>query len=498
MNRLHRIGWGCVFVLSLTLLGGASQPVWAEDKKPVHLDILLPEDAELEINGYKTKSTGTTRRFESPPVEMGRAYRYTLKVSWHGHTLTRRTEVRPEQPLTLDLRKQLEALAVPKPAGSFTLLAPPALMLSADQHRIVPLRVKRVHFPAAIGIRFEDLPRGITIPEMKLSEGQSEGHAMLFAAADAPPGTHEIRVAAASGALKDVATIKVTIAKPEIKSESKPEKKSTAPPTTKVEDKPEAKSEKTVSTKVEATPVAPLDTKPRNTPSQRLHVLSPSRIVLHPGQAEYIEVKAVMEGQQPLPAEPSITLDASPESSLTCEMWTAFDFKAKQPDRIVGFALKASADSEPREQHVRVAVTAGTLKSERTITVRIQPQERKPAAKPEPVVPLQLVMPSRVELSRGKTAYFEIRVQTTDGSPLAEMPSVMLASPSDAGLRLEPWTSSFKSGDAVCMIGVAVTAETTTAAGDREARLRIVAGRSSVEQALKVSVKPSSPPAAMP
>jgi hypothetical protein len=71
-------------------------------------------------------------------------------------------------------------------------------------------------------------------------------------------------------------------------------------------------------------------------------------------------------------------------------------------------------------------------------------------------------------------------------------PSVMLASPQAGWLQLEPWTSSFKVGDPACSIGIAVKAETNALAGNRDARIRVVAGRSSAERALKVAVKPSS------
>ncbi|HTU17654.1 MAG TPA: hypothetical protein VMG10_06280 [Gemmataceae bacterium] len=492
MNRFNRIvgGWG--FLLSLLLLAEVARPAWAADKKPVRLDILLPEDAQLEVNGYKTRSTGQTRRFESPLVQIGRTYRYSLKIVWQGHTLTRRIEVRPEHPLTLDLRKDLQTLASPpKPAGSFALLAPPALMLRADQYLVFPLRVKRFDFPGTIRIRFEDLPRGITVPEVKLSEGQSESNAMLFAAADAPHGTHEIRVAAASGDTKDVATIKVIVAKPEKKEttiENKPEKKPAAPPKTRVEHKPELKQRKSAEPGPKVKPAPTIVTKPRSNPTPGLCVLSPSRAVLHPGETKYVEIKAAMKGHEPLPAEPSIALVASPESKLVWEMWTAFDFKISQADRTVGFALKASAESEPREQQVRVLVAAGTLKTEHTITVTVQPRERKPVAKTDPIAPVQLIVPAGVELRKGRTSYVEMQVKTADGSPLSEAPSVMLESPSGACLRFVPWTSSFKAGEPACTVGIAVTAETNARTGDRDVRIRAVSGRSTAERPLRVTV----------
>ncbi len=185
-------------------------------------------------------------------------------------------------------------------------------MLRADEHLVFPLRVKRFDFPGSIRIRFEDLPRGITVPEMNLSEGQSEINAMLFTAADAPQGIYEIRIAAASGAVKDASTIRVTVLKPETKIEIKPEKKPVSSAEIKVEHKAEPKPEKTVEPRIEAKP-AP---KPEDKPSHALLVSSPSHVVLQSGQTQYVEVKAAMMGQESLPAEPTIALAASPQSNL--------------------------------------------------------------------------------------------------------------------------------------------------------------------------------------
>jgi uncharacterized protein (TIGR03000 family) len=511
MNRFDRIGWRWVILLSLVLLAGVSRPAWAEDKKPVHLDILLPEDAELEVAGYKTKSTGETRRFESPPMQMGRTYRYSLKIVWRGHTLTRRIQVRPEHPFTLDLRKELQALASPpKPAGSFALLVPPGLMLRADQQMVFPLRVKRFDFPGSIRIRFEDLPKGITVPEVKFSEDESENNAMLFAAADAPQGTYEIRVAAASGAAKDVSTIKITVAKPETKIENKPEKKETEvvikpekkeptlekkpeekpalPLETEVERKPEPAPEKTVEDKSQAEPAPLPKPKPESKPSPALRVSLPSQIVLCPGQSKYIEVKAALEKQGPFPAEPTITLAAPPESNLTWKKWTSSDFKLSPTAHTVGFAIRAPSDSKPGERRVKVLVTAGSLKAEHTLTVIVKPLEPVSVLKVQPIPPLQLVLPTGVVLKQGRTRHIEMQVKTMDGSPLPEAPSVTPEDPSGSGLRFAQWTVSFKAGEPVCTVGIAVTAETNALAGDKEVRVRAVAGRSTAEQLLRVTV----------
>ncbi|MGE3804993.1 MAG: TIGR03000 domain-containing protein [Gemmataceae bacterium] len=73
--RCHRIGALLVSILCVATLR-------AEDKKPAQLRVFLPPDATLEIEGYTPKATGTERLFESPPLEPGKNYFYTLRAHW--------------------------------------------------------------------------------------------------------------------------------------------------------------------------------------------------------------------------------------------------------------------------------------------------------------------------------------------------------------------------------------------------------------------------------
>ncbi|MHB1424823.1 MAG: TIGR03000 domain-containing protein [Gemmataceae bacterium] len=505
MNRLFRIASSWIFLLSIVLALEARQPAWGADKKPVHLDVLLPDDAELEVNGYKTKSTGEKRMFESPPVEMGRTYEYSLKVSWREHTLTRHIQVQAEHPLTLDLRKELEALAKPKPAGSFVLLAPPALMLRADEKLSFPLRVKRFDLPDPIHITFENLPKGITVAEATLSDGKSECNAVLHAADNAPQGSHDIRVSAASGATKDVSTIKITIAKPEIKTASKPKKKTASAQATKfepkpempleqrVEQKPEVKptkgSEKVNEPKPETKPPLKLEMKSEKNPSPGLRLLLPARVALHPGQSKYVEIKTTMDSGAPLPAEPVMTLTPSTEGSLNCVPWTIAEFKTDDAAQTMGFVLKASAQASPGERSVKVSASAGKLKGAGVIPVIVTPPEKKPVAEQRSASALQLTLPGEVELPAGQTKYVEVQVKTADGSPLAEEPRVTLAAAPDCRLRTVPWTSSFKRGESTASVGFAVKAEAEAPAGKCNMRIAAVAGNSKVEGAFQMIVK---------
>ncbi len=43
-------------------------------------------DAKVTVDGHATKSTGSTRRFVSPPLEPGKKYHYTLVAEWKPNT----------------------------------------------------------------------------------------------------------------------------------------------------------------------------------------------------------------------------------------------------------------------------------------------------------------------------------------------------------------------------------------------------------------------------
>jgi len=46
------------------------------------IDVRLPADAKVWIEGKETAQTGALRRFVSPPLDVSRTYTYELRVSW--------------------------------------------------------------------------------------------------------------------------------------------------------------------------------------------------------------------------------------------------------------------------------------------------------------------------------------------------------------------------------------------------------------------------------
>jgi uncharacterized protein (TIGR03000 family) len=99
---------------ALGVLGLAEESARAQapaEPKPIHLRVLLPQsDALLTVEGLRTRQTGTTRLFESPPLQPGNDYVYTLEAVWQPNdyttiTRTRRVSVKVGPEITADLRQ---------------------------------------------------------------------------------------------------------------------------------------------------------------------------------------------------------------------------------------------------------------------------------------------------------------------------------------------------------------------------------------------------------
>jgi uncharacterized protein (TIGR03000 family) len=57
-------------------------PIPEEPARSVLFVAHVPEDAELWFEGEPTTTKGSVRLFESPPLELGKRYRYTIRVKW--------------------------------------------------------------------------------------------------------------------------------------------------------------------------------------------------------------------------------------------------------------------------------------------------------------------------------------------------------------------------------------------------------------------------------
>jgi uncharacterized protein (TIGR03000 family) len=68
------------------------------DDAAAHVTVNVPADARVWFEDTLTKSTGTVRRFDSPPLTPGERYTYRVRASWNDHgkevTQTQEVEVR--------------------------------------------------------------------------------------------------------------------------------------------------------------------------------------------------------------------------------------------------------------------------------------------------------------------------------------------------------------------------------------------------------------------
>jgi len=97
--------------------GVLDRPALAQSSRTtVILEVLLPEDARLFIEGAEVNATGWMRRFESPPLPPGK-YVYSIKAIVPGPmeplTVTRHIDVRPGDFESIDLRPRRAGERVP-------------------------------------------------------------------------------------------------------------------------------------------------------------------------------------------------------------------------------------------------------------------------------------------------------------------------------------------------------------------------------------------------
>jgi uncharacterized protein (TIGR03000 family) len=83
----------------------------AGDKQPVFIRLLVPVGAQVEFDGYKTTEGGERRRYETPPLALGKEYNYTLTVNYQAKVLTRQITVSHGGKNTFDLRADVQGAA---------------------------------------------------------------------------------------------------------------------------------------------------------------------------------------------------------------------------------------------------------------------------------------------------------------------------------------------------------------------------------------------------
>jgi uncharacterized protein (TIGR03000 family) len=74
---------------------GMRQPGPAQQDAIARIMVKVPDDAEVKFDGYKTTSTGPVRSFETPLLEPGKGYVYTVEARWqeNGRTITQKKDI---------------------------------------------------------------------------------------------------------------------------------------------------------------------------------------------------------------------------------------------------------------------------------------------------------------------------------------------------------------------------------------------------------------------
>src|SRR5262249_2775335 len=75
------------------------------------ITVRLPADAVLEIDGYRTESTGQVRTFRTPPLAAGREYSYTLKATSQGKEVSRKIDIAHGADNSFNLRPDFKPAA---------------------------------------------------------------------------------------------------------------------------------------------------------------------------------------------------------------------------------------------------------------------------------------------------------------------------------------------------------------------------------------------------
>src|SRR5262245_3577185 len=116
MTTLRFVAAWLVAGVALATPGSAQPP--AGTGQPISIDVRVPADAAVSIDGYQTRSTGESRRYVTPPLAAGKDYSYTLTVTAGGKTVTRTITVRAGAANAFDLRADFQTAAAPPPGAA--------------------------------------------------------------------------------------------------------------------------------------------------------------------------------------------------------------------------------------------------------------------------------------------------------------------------------------------------------------------------------------------
>jgi len=113
---VSKTGWQAAVVMAAGALCGFAA---AQDpERVINFTLLVPADAVVTIDDNPTREAGAARQFQTPPLPVGREYRYTVRASAGGKTVTRPVVLRHGERNTFDLRPDFADQAAAPTSGS--------------------------------------------------------------------------------------------------------------------------------------------------------------------------------------------------------------------------------------------------------------------------------------------------------------------------------------------------------------------------------------------
>jgi uncharacterized protein (TIGR03000 family) len=104
---MRTVFWTTVLILGVPGFVAAASPAPAQGSRPATVDVYLPADAQLTVNGKPTKATSASRAFITAPLESGRDYPYTFRATLargdRTFTVEQRVTLRPGHNKVLSL-----------------------------------------------------------------------------------------------------------------------------------------------------------------------------------------------------------------------------------------------------------------------------------------------------------------------------------------------------------------------------------------------------------
>src|SRR5262249_10221856 len=73
-------------------------------EEAINFEVIVPADAQLEIDGHKTDQAGQSRNFRTPPLNVGERYSYTIKATLGDKVVTKTLHLSHGATNTIDLR----------------------------------------------------------------------------------------------------------------------------------------------------------------------------------------------------------------------------------------------------------------------------------------------------------------------------------------------------------------------------------------------------------